>query len=476
MSRHRVEYADKGRVAQASSLQKQKEKERLSARDAALLVLREVELQDAYVNLALNRMLGSMAFSSNERALLTELAYGVLQRLNTLDWALSLYLDRPLPKLTPWIRNILRIGAYQLCYLRRIPPPAAVDEAVKQAHRYGHHGVASLVNAILRKLEKTKEKLPWPSRRRSPELYLSLYYSYPQWMIHRWLAEFGLKETEALCAAGNEPAPLTVRANSLRLNRHELAEKLKYEGVETLELPFAGAGLQIKINRRLEELECFQRGLFQVQGEASMLVAPLLNPQPGEMVLDLCSAPGGKTVHLAELMQNRGTVIAADLHPHRLKLVEATARRQGVGIIFTEKLDGRHMPAEKQGCFHRVLLDVPCSGLGVLRRKGDLKWRRQPEDIPALAHLQHELLRGAFTAVRPGGVLLYSACTFEPEETTEVIKKFLNREPSAYLSFLSPLLPPSLSKEEKAEGMLQLWPQHHDLDGFFIARIRKKDR
>jgi 16S rRNA (cytosine967-C5)-methyltransferase len=350
-----------------------------------------------------------------------------------------------------------------------------VDEAVKQAHRYGHHGVAGLVNAVLRKLEKTKEKLPWPSRRRSPELYLSLYYSYPLWMVHRWLAELGLKETEALCAAGNEPAPLTVRANTLRLDRYELAEKLKHEGVETRELHFAGAGLQLKINSRLEELESFQRGLFQVQGEASMLVAPLLNPQPGEIILDLCSAPGGKTVHLAELMENRGTVVAADLYPHRLKLVEATARRQGVDIIFTEKIDGRHIPAEKQNYFHRVLLDVPCSGLGVLRRKGDLKWRRQPEDIPALAHLQHELLHGAFTALRPGGVLLYSACTFEPAETTDVIKRFLGSEPAASLSFLSPLLPPNLWKEEKNEGMLQLWPQRHGLDGFFMARIRKKD-
>lgn len=460
---------------QALSVEKVvKEEENLSARDGALVVLREVELQDAYVNLALNRVLGRSALSPRDRALLTELSYGVLQRLNTLDWILSLYLERPLQQLTPWIRNILRLGAYQLCYLQRIPATAAVNEAVKQAHHYGHQGVAGLVNAVLRKIGNGGETLPWPDQRRNPDHYLSLCYSYPLWMVQRWLAELGLKETEALCAAGNEPAPLTVRTNTLRLTRPELIKKLAQEGVAAEELHYAPAGLRLKLGGRLEEMESFRRGLFQVQGEASMLVAPLLNPRPGETVLDLCSAPGGKTVHLAMLMENKGTIIAADLHPHRLKLVEGAARRQGVEIICPEKLDGRDIPVDKQGFFHRVLLDVPCSGLGVLRRKADLKWRRQPEDIEALVVLQDQLLRGAFSALRPGGVLLYSACTFEAEETVDVIKRFLSEEPDASLSLLAPLLPEPLRAEEKEAGMLRLWPHRHGLDGFFMARIRKK--
>lgn len=451
-----------------------KDVEKPSARDGALVVLREVETQDAYVNLALNRVLGKHSFSSKDRALLTELSYGVLQRLNTVDWALSLYLERPLQQLTPWIRNILRLGAYQICFLERVPPSAAVDEAVKQAHRYGHQGVAGLVNAVLRKLAGSAEKLPWPSARRKPDQYLSLYYSYPLWMVQRWLERLGFKETEALCAAGNTPPPLTVRTNILRLTPPELQVRLEREGVAAEELDFVPAGLQLKLNGSLEELECFREGLFQVQGEASMLVAPLLNPRPGETVLDLCSAPGGKTVHLAMLMENKGTVVAADLHPHRLKLVEGAARRQGVEIIHTEKLDGRNLPAVRQNSFHRVLLDVPCSGLGVLRRKGDLKWRRQAEDIPALALLQEQLLNSAYAALRPGGALLYSACTTEPEETINVINQFLSREPTATLSMLAPLLPEKLRQEEKEEGMLQLWPHRHGLDGFFMARIRKK--
>ena len=473
MSRRRTFTAKKKQ--QVTGEKVAKEEDKLNARDGALVVLREVELQDAYVNLALNRVLGRTALSPQDRALLTELSYGVLQRLNTLDWILSLYLERPLEQLTPWIRNILRLGAYQLCYLQRVPSAAAVDEAVKQAHRYGHQGVAGLVNAVLRKVSEKGENLPWPAARRSPDEYLSLYYSYPLWMVQRWLAQLGFKETEALCAAGNKPAPLTVRTNILRFTRPELRQKLEQEGVVTTELQYAPQGLQLKLGGRLEEMESFRRGFFQVQGEASMLVAPLLNPRPGEMVLDLCSAPGGKTVHLAMLMENKGTVIAADLHPHRLKLVEGAARRQGVEIIHPEKLDGRAMPDNKQGLFHRVLLDVPCSGLGVLRRKGDLKWRRQPEDIPALAILQDQLLRSAFSALRPGGVLLYSACTFEAEETVDVINRFLKEEPAASMSLLAPLLPDALRNEEKEEGMLQLWPHRHSMDGFFMARIRKKN-
>ena len=205
MSRRRTFTAKKKQ--QVTGEKVAKEEDKLNARDGALVVLREVELQDAYVNLALNRVLGRTALSPQDRALLTELSYGVLQRLNTLDWILSLYLERPLEQLTPWIRNILRLGAYQLCYLQRVPSAAAVDEAVKQAHRYGHQGVAGLVNAVLRKVSEKGENLPWPAARRSPDEYLSLYYSYPLWMVQRWLAQLGFKETEALWAAGNKPAP-----------------------------------------------------------------------------------------------------------------------------------------------------------------------------------------------------------------------------------------------------------------------------
>jgi 16S rRNA (cytosine967-C5)-methyltransferase len=444
------------------------------AREAALEILKEIEEKGVYLNLVLNRLLSRQSFPSAERTLLTELSYGVIQRLNTLDWVITLYLTHPLEKLTPWVRNILRLGAYQLLYLERVPDSAAVDESVKLAHRYGHKGVAGLVNAVLSKISASKETLPWPERDKDPGLYLSLRYSYPLWMVQRWLKNMGFAETEAFCAAGNLAPPLTVRVNTLRLSKNELKRTLAREGVEATDCRYAVDGLELKLSGRLTDLDGFREGLFQVQGEASMLAAPLLNPQPGETVLDLCSAPGGKTAHMAALMQNQGEIVATDLYPHRLKLVQETAKKYRINIIYPEKLDGRSLPPDKKGAFQRVLLDVPCSGHGVIRRKGDLKWRRKPEDIASLSMLQLQLLKEAFKALNPGGVLLYSACTIEPEETTNVIETFLAQEPSAQPAMLSPLLPAELRNEEKIQGRIFLWPHKHNLDGFFLARIRKK--
>ncbi|NLJ56726.1 MAG: 16S rRNA (cytosine(967)-C(5))-methyltransferase RsmB [Firmicutes bacterium] len=444
------------------------------ARETALLILKEVEEKEAYLNLVLNRVLIRQAFPPVERSLLTELTYGVIQHLQTLDWVISLYSKRPLEKLTPYIRNILRIGTYQLLYLKRIPVSAAVDESVKLAHRYGHKGVAGLVNAVLRKISRFKNDLPWPSREQDPVLYLSLRHAYPLWMVRRWIKNYGFESAAAHCAAGNRRPPLTVRTNSLFLSRAELQRILQAEGTASRECRFAPEGLHLDLATGLTGLKSFQQGLFQVQGEASMLAAPLLNPQPGEQVLDLCSAPGGKTTHLAALMKNQGRIIAADLYPHRLKLVQAAAQRLGIQIIRTENIDGRALPAKWQGAFQRVLLDVPCSGLGVIRRKGDLKWKRRPEDLSALSRLQLQLLQSAFQALCAGGVLLYSACTTEPEETSELIDRFLAKESLAQPAQLTSFLPPALSAGVEATGRLFLWPDRHNLDGFFMARIRKK--
>ena len=446
--------------------------EKVDVRALCLEVLAEFEQRDAYVNLILNQRIFDHSLSHNERGFLTELVRGVLQRLNTIDWALSLYLNRPLEKLTPWIRNILRMGAYQLLYLDYVPDAAAVDESVKLAHRYGHKGVSSLVNAVLRKISIEKDNIPWPSPEEGED-YLSIIYSHPRWVINRWLKNLGWEETEALCRANNTPSPFTVRVNTLRFTREDLKETLKEEGIEASECRFSPWGLELGgLPRRLTEINSFQRGLFQIQGEASMLVAPALNPQPGEDVLDLCSAPGGKTIHAAMLMENSGKIIAADLYPQRLKLVEKAAVQLGADIVRTISTDGRNLPLKMHSSFNRVLLDVPCSGLGVLRRKGDLKWRRRPEDISSLSELQLKLLKEAFSALCPGGVLLYSACTTEPEETVQVINAFLEEEPGAYLTPLSPFLPEALVSPEE-EGMAYFWPHKHNLDGFFLARLRK---
>ncbi len=444
------------------------------AREIALKVLKDLEEKNTYINLALNRVLNRLSLPDVERGLLTELVYGTMQRRDTLDWVLSHFLKQPPGDFTVWMRWILRLGVYQVLYLDRVPAAAAVDESVKLAHKYGHRGVAGLTNAVLRKVSAERENLPWPSREQDPVGHLSLQHAYPPWMVQRWLQRLGFEETEAFCLVGNVTPPLTVRTNTLRISRKELKQRLLLEGTASRECRYAPEGLQLQLSGKLTSLNCFREGLFQVQGEASMLVSALLNPQPGEAVLDLCSAPGGKTVHMGMLMENRGLIMAADLYPHRLKRVQESADRQGISIVQTERFDGRQIPDHLAENFDRILLDVPCSGLGVLRRKSDIKWRRLPEDIHVLHLLQKELLSAAYRALKPGGVLLYSACTLEPEETEQVIREFLATEQTSEPALLSPLLPPDLVAAEKEAGIVEFWPQKTDLDGFFIAKIRKK--
>lgn len=442
-------------------------KKQLSAREAALKALVRVEQDGAYLNLALPPLLKDL--SPRERALASRISAGTIQHLNTVDWALDHYLKNPLNKLTPWIRNLLRLSAYQLLYLDRVPAHASVDEAVRLARRYGHRGVAGLVNAVLRRLPGQSDELPWPEKKNNPEAYLSLTHSHPLWLVQRWMKRYGLEETEALCRANNEIVLPTLRPNILRIDAAQLQEKLLEEGVETEPSVCLPGMLAVKSHQSLAELESFRSGLFTIQGEGSALVAPLLSPTAGEDVLDLCSAPGGKTTHLAELMGDSGTIYAVDLYPRRLQLVDAAARRLGLSSIKTLAMDGRQIKAAGLPVQDRILVDAPCSGLGVMRRLPELKWRRREEDFPQMQKLQLELLSAAAQLLKPGGTLLYSVCTNELEETEAVIKAFSSQHPRLTLHPKPERLPEALSTAFTADGTATLAPHRNGVDGFFIA-------
>lgn len=442
------------------------------AREVALRALVRVERDRSFLNLVLPVLLRPL--SPREAALASRIAAGTVQRLNTLDWALQHHLQRSLSSLTPWVRNILRSGAYQILYLERIPAAAAVDEAVRLAYRFGHRGVAGLVNASLRSLARFAPTLPWPDREKEPVNFLSLKHSHPVWMVKRWLERYGVAETEALCTANNSTAPLSIRPNRLRLDRQGLLDQLNAMGVRALPSPLVKAAVRLPGRVNPAALACFQDGYCTVQGESAMLVAPALGPRPGETVVDLCSAPGGKTTHLAELMEDRGRILAIDFNPKRLRLVEQAARRLGLHCITTIAGDGRAPASLKLPVPDRILVDAPCSGLGVIRRRPDLKWRRRPEDIPVMQCLQLELLRAAAGLLAPGGILVYSVCSNETEETRAVAEIITRTEPSLEPEAIpSLLLRPELSSPERLAGRLDLYPHRHGMDGFFIARWRK---
>lgn len=444
----------------------------LSSREAALRSLVRVEQDSAYLNLVLPAMLQGL--TTEERALAVQLAAGVIQRLNTLDWALGLYLKRPLKSFTPWIRNLLRMGAYQLIYLHGIPDYAVVDETVSLAHRFGHRGVAGLVNALLRRLIKEASALPWPDPLKDPVEYLSLKESHPQWLVKRAITRFGLPEAKKWCISNNIKPLSSIRPNLLKTDHISLVKELEAEGLKITRSPVVPGMFRVSGAFNPVASTSFRKGLFTVQGESSALVAPLIKPELGDTIIDLCSAPGGKTTHLAELTGDKGRIYAVELHQKRLRMVEKAASRLGLHSIIPMQADGTTIDKSNLPVPDALLVDAPCSGLGVIRRLPEIKWRRQENDLALLQNLQLRLLTSAARLLPEGGKLLYSVCTTEPEETGEVVSAFSLKNRNFILEDIVPLLPPDLQNASARRGTVVFYPHVNDLDGFYLALWIKK--
>lgn len=438
-------------------------------RGKALKAITAVLEEGAYSNLALRLALEGASIM--DAAFIKQLVFGTLTYRQSLDYLLEQWLTRPLARLTPPIRNLLRLGLYQVVYLE-VADHAAVDESVRLAHKVGHKGVAGLVNAVLRRAVRSKAELPWP-KTDSDAFNLSIRYSFPEWMIGRWLERFSLAETEALCAAQNRAPGTDLRVNSLQASADELVQELAAAGLEVTQNPLVANSLHIA-SGSLPNIQALQVGRCTVQGAASTLVGQVVDPQPGQLVYDVCAAPGGKSLHLAELMQDRGRVIALDVHAKRLGLIEAAAERLQITTVETKCVDATELATGTWELAARVLVDAPCSGLGVIRRKPDIRWHRSDADIAELAALQLNILSEAATLVQPGGVLVYSVCSTEPEETTAVISDFLARHQSFAPCAWPEHLQATWGKELDA-GQLYTYPHKHTLDGFFICRLLRNN-
>ncbi|MDR7402630.1 MAG: 16S rRNA (cytosine(967)-C(5))-methyltransferase RsmB [Armatimonadota bacterium] len=436
------------------------------AREVAAQVLARVDSTGAYSTLLLHHALARAGLGPADAALATEIVQGTLRWQARVDWTLAAVVRYPLAELPPPIRAILRASVYQLLFLDRVPAHAVVSDAVTLARAHGHAGVAALVNAVLRRVAARGER-PLPE---DPIGRLAIEYSHPRWLVERWVQRLGPEETAQLCRANNTPPPLAVRVNVLARTPDEVAAQLASTGVRVQPTVLA-EGLILDgpagPRRRLVE-----EGILMVQDLGAMLVTHLLDPQPGETIIDACAAPGGKTTHIAERQGDRGRIIACDVHPGRLDLVRRRAQGRGLRSIEVVVADARALGARWPEAADRVLLDAPCSGLGVVRRRPEIKWRVRPADLPAHAARQLEMLRGACGAVRPGGVLLYSVCTTEPEEGPDVVAQFLRAHPDFVPDPDLPV-PPGLPSGGDPPGSLTLWPHRHGTDGFYIARMRR---
>ncbi|WP_019639073.1 16S rRNA (cytosine(967)-C(5))-methyltransferase RsmB [Paenibacillus fonticola] len=445
-----------------------------SARDTALHVLTEVEQEGAYSNLLLNTALQKAGLTGPEAGLATELVYGTISRKNTIDYYLDQFVAKGVAKLQPWVRNLLRLGFYQIYYLDRIPPHAAVNEAVNIAKRRGHQGISGMVNGVLRNVLRRKEQLQLPADL-PPVSRISLEQSHPEWLVSRWIEQYGVETAEAICRANNESPPVSVRVNSLQISRDELMKRMEQQGLEVVPSRISADGIIVTSGGNMALTDWYRDGLLSIQDESSMLVAEAVDPKPGMSVLDCCAAPGGKTCHIAEKMGGNGEVAANDIHAHKAKLIKEQAIRLKLDNVQTLSGDALELPQRfAPETFDRILLDAPCSGLGVIRRKPDLKWAKTPEDIAEITSIQQRLLDAASTLLKPGGVLIYSTCTIEPSENEGMVKQFLERHPEYELApaqFAGQELNKAGDKE--AYG-LQLLPQHYHSDGFYIARLMKR--
>jgi 16S rRNA (cytosine967-C5)-methyltransferase len=442
-------------------------------RQLALRVLCRVETSGAFADQLIVALAVAHDLPPQARAFLRELAYGVLRWRNRLDWLLSHCSDRPLETLTPAVRNLLRLGVYQLSFMDHMPPYAAVSETVRLAKQVAHTGVAAYVNAVLRALERQRDALSLPEAHEDLLAYLTITQSHPRWLVERWLVRYGPQQTMAMCAANNLRPPLVVRVNSQRITRQRLLDSLSADGCEARPCQYAPEGVLIVSHASLVELESYRQGWFTVQDEAAILSGALLSPQPHEWVLDACAAPGGKATQAAESMADLGTVLCLDHSHHRLNLLEENARRLGLRSL--RCVLGNAERVEFKRSFNRILLDAPCSGLGVLRRHPDAKWRKGPELITTMAGQQTALLEHLCLYVKPGGRLLYVTCSTEAEENQRVVQAFLDGHPHFALEAVDNDLPEAARVFARHEGWFQSWPGPEGLDGFFAARLRRTE-
>lgn len=443
-----------------------------NARSAALTVLQQVLAEGAYTNIAVNKYLRAHSLEDMERRFFTELVYGTVKAAGTLDWYLERCVSRPLGSVAPEILQVLRLSAYQLLFMERIPASAACNEAVKLARSVSHEGSAKFVNGVLRgllrKLQAGEIALPDPQQ--DDAGYLAVKYYHPRWLVKRWLGPWGKESTEALLAFDNSPAPVCLRTNTLVTTRERLLAALQEAGAEAHASRWCEDGIVCDKLPSLSGMLAKMQQDFYVQDESSMLVGRAVNPQPGMRVLDLCSAPGGKATHLAQLMRNQGEIIACDIHEHKLRLIEENARRLGVSCIKTLLNDAGALREEWLNAFDRVLVDAPCSGMGVLRRRAEARWRKQRKDLKLFPPLQLAILNNAARYVKEGGRLVYSTCTIEQAENHYLIEEFLTQN-SQWQRV--PLTHPLTGEMEEE---LQLLPQRDGVDGFYICVLERKQK
>lgn len=443
-----------------------------TARDAALEVINRANKSGSYANLLLPKVLQKSELSLEDKALATQLAYGTLRNQGTLDWLIRRYSDGKKKRINPKLLDILRLGSYQIYYLTRIPDSAAVNESVELAKKYFPKQVTDYVNAVLRKVAANKRRVSFENLKKNFAEYLSIKYSHPLWLSEMLLDRFGKRKAEAITKANNRIPNLNLRVNTIRISVEAFEKLLAKKDYKAERSKLVKDCLVLKHQGPIGSIFGYREGLFSVQDQSSALVSHVVDPKPRESIIDAAAAPGGKTVHMAALMKNRGTIIASDASAARLTLLDSLRERLKIRIIIPLAVDARRLDRYVKRSVDKILVDAPCSGLGTLARRPDERWRKSKEAIYQMSQLQLEILDSVSSLLKKGGNLIYSVCTYTKEETESVCGDFMGYHPEFKLEDISSYLPKGT--RPGSDYGIQILPNQFHSDGMFIAKFVKE--
>lgn len=437
-----------------------------NARQLAYDVLIDIQQNGAYANLALDKALLRSKLNKSDRRLATELVYGCTKMQLHLDQIIKAYCD--LKKVDKRTLQLLRMAVYQMTYLEKIPDHAIINETVELSKKVGLHS-DKFINGVLRSMLRGEKTVKWPDKRKQRNQYIAKWYSFPQWLIDGWVKEYGFADTEKLCEYFNNPAQTWIRVNTLKASAEEIKSVLEYLNIDFVQHPALPEAFCLKSLQKIKQSSLFKQGKIIVQDLSAMLPALVLNPSQGMQVLDMCAAPGGKTTYLSAIMNNSGSIMACDLHPHRVELIEHNVKRLGVENVRCYAGDATALPDDCYVRFDAILLDAPCSGLGVLNRRADLRWRIRKSSLPEIEQLQEQLLDAACHYLKPQGTLVYSTCTLNKNENEYQIERFLEKHPNFEC------VPFECLGETCESGQKTIYPYIDQTDGFFIAKLVRKE-
>lgn len=437
----------------------------MNAREIAYKVLLDIEKNKNYSNMAINKHFKDVKLSNQDRGLATEIIYGVIENKYYIDYMIDKLSKVKTNKMEIYVKTLLRMGIYQIMFLNSISDYAAVNETVNLAKKKNSK-VSGFINGILRNVIRQKETIGSIKVKDDID-YLAIKYSYDKWMIRNWMIHFGREFTEELLEANSQRPSIYLRTNTLKITRDELIEKLEKQNIKASKVNVVDEAIKVENLKDIENNSLYKEGLFTVQDISSMLVGKVMNPKENSFVLDVCSAPGGKTTHMATLMNNTGQVVSRDIYEHKLKLIKASCKRLNLTNVDVEEYDAMKMDKDSIGKFDYVLADVPCSGLGIIRRKPEIKYKEK-EEFRDLPPIQKKILENASKYVKKGGTLIYSTCTIQDSENIDVINEFLQKNKNFELA---PIDEVNVDLDNQEKGYMKIYPNVHEIDGFFISKL-----